>query len=270
MNGFTRKALLSGVLVLGGCATKGDLQRVEDQLVLSRQETARRDSAAAADLADIMALQQRILDSLAQGQRRLAAMQGSLQSFKGDMNTELYNVQQQLVQVQALTGQSQQRLTELRTQLDARGEQVAAASRNEGTAGTPDSARPAPAGPSADQMYEASLNQLRRGSPGTARMGFQQFVKTFPADPRVADATFFIGESFAGDTPDSAAVYYAQVAKDYPRSARAPSALYKLGLLAERAKDPAAAKGYYQRVIKNYPTSDEAALARDRLKSVGS
>jgi tol-pal system protein YbgF len=119
-------------------------------------------------------------------------------------------------------------------------------------------------------MYEGSLNQLRRGSPGTARMGFQQFVKTFPSDPRVADATFFIGESFAGESPDSAAVYYTEVAKNFPKSSRAPSALYKLGLLAERAKDPAAAKGYYQRVIKNYPASDEAALARDRLKSVGS
>jgi len=267
---FTRRTLLSGVLTLGACASKGDLQRVEDQLVLSRQETARRDSAAAADLADIMALQQRILDSLGQGQRRLAAVQGSLQAFKGDMNTELYNVQQQLVQVQALTGQSQQRLTDLRTQLDARSEQLSAANRADATAGPADSGKVAATGPSADQMYEASLNQLRRGSPGTARMGFQQFVKAFPSDPRVADATFFIGESFASDAPDSAAVYYAQVAKDFPKSSRAPSALYKLGLLAERAKDPAAAKGYYQRVIKNYPASDEAALARDRLKSVGS
>ena len=270
MTRFTRSTLLSGVLALGACATKGDLQRVEDQLVLSRQETARRDSAAAADLADIMALQQRILDSLGQGQRRLAALQGSLQAFKGDMNTELYNVQQQLVQVQALTGQSQQRLTDLRTQIDARSEQMGAANRADAATGAADSGKPAATGPSADQMYEASLNQLRRGSPGTARMGFQQFVKTFPSDPRVADATFFIGESFAGDTPDSAAVYYTQVAKDFPKSTRAPSALYKLGLLAERAKDPAAAKAYYQRVIKNYPASDEAALARDRLKSVGS
>jgi tol-pal system protein YbgF len=268
LNRFTRSTLLSGVLALGACATKGDLQRVEDQLVLSRQEAARRDSAAAADLADIMALQQRMLDSLGQGQRRLVALQNSLQSFKGDMNTELYNVQQQLVQVQALTGQSQQRLTDLRTQLDARSEQMGAAARAD--AGGADSARPAATGPSADQMYEGSLNQLRRGSPGTARMGFQQFVKAFPADPRVADATFFIGESFAGDLPDSAAVYYAVVAKSYPKSNRAPSALYKLGLLAERAKDPAAARGYYQRVVKNYPASDEAALARDRLKSVGS
>ena len=38
---------------------------------------------------------------------------------KGDLATDLYNIQQQLVQLQELTGQSQQRLSELRTQLEA-------------------------------------------------------------------------------------------------------------------------------------------------------
>ena len=52
---------------------------------------------------------------------------------------ELYNVEQQLVAVQELTGQSQQRLTELRTQLEQRSEQIAA----QGTAPAPGSPAPA-------------------------------------------------------------------------------------------------------------------------------
>jgi hypothetical protein len=40
--------------------------------------------------------------------------------LKGDLSTDLYNLQQQLVQLPELTGQSQQRLTELRTRLEAR------------------------------------------------------------------------------------------------------------------------------------------------------
>jgi TolA-binding protein len=42
-----------------------------------------------------------------------------------------------------------------------------------------------------------------------------------------------------------------------------------VGLLAERRKDAAAAKDAYQRVIRQYPQSNEAALARDRLKTLG-
>lgn len=260
-----RLLALGAALLLVGCASKGDLRRVEDQLVLSRQDAVRRDSANAARLSQILVMQRQIYDSLAQTQRAVSALSVQLQGFQGSVSNDLYSVNQQLVQVQALTGQSQQRLTELRTQLDARSEQLGAA-RTDGAAG----AESAPAGgPSADQMYEASLGQLRKGSPGTARMGFQQFVRTYPQDPRLPDALYFIGESYAAESPDSASAYYGQVVSGYPKSVRAATSLYKLGLVAERRKDLEGARGFYQRVTKEYPASDEAALARDRLKSLG-
>lgn len=260
-----RLAALGLMTLVAGCASKGDLRRVEDQMILSRQEAARRDTVAANRLNDILVLQRRLSDSLELATRSIGTLAAQFQGFRGDVSNDLYNVQQQLVQVQALTGQSQQRLTELRTQLDARSEQMSAARTDAAAPG--DSTRPA--GPSADQMYEASLSQLRRGSPGTARMGFQQFIKNYGQDPRLADALYFIGESYAADSPDSAAAYYGQVVSGYPRSTRAATSLYKLGLVAERRKDVEGAKGFYQRVIKEYPASDEAALARDRLKSLG-
>ncbi len=257
--------LAAVVLLLAGCASKGDLRRIEDQLVLSRQEAARRDTASASRLNEILTLQRRLSDSLGQATRTVVALSAQLQGFRGDVSNDLYNVQQQLVQVQALTGQSQQRLTELRTQLDARSEQISAAKPEPSAPG--DSTRPS--GPSADQIYEASLSQLRKGSPGTARMGFLQFVRSYGQDPRLPDALYFIGESYATESPDSAAGYYGQVVSGFPRSARAATSLYKLGLVAERRKDVEGAKGFYQRVTKEYPSSDEAALARDRLKSLG-
>ncbi|MEP6572126.1 MAG: tetratricopeptide repeat protein [Gemmatimonadota bacterium] len=260
-------------LALGGCASKGDLRRVEDQLVLSRAERMRSDSARAAQLTEVLAMQRRILDSLGSTERNVrAAVQSSLQSFKGDFTSDLYNIQQQLVQVQALTGQSQQRLTELRTQLEARSEQLHAtptAPADTARASGATSSAPAANNPSADQVYEASLQQLRRGSPETARSGFREFLKTYSSDQRVPDVVYFIGESFAADQPDSAALYYAQVIQTAPTSPRAATSLYKLGLLADRRKDADSARTYFQRVVKEYPKSDEAALARDRLKSPG-
>jgi tol-pal system protein YbgF len=170
------------------------------------------------------------------------------------------------VQLQELTGQSQQRLTELRTRLEARGAQIEAGP-------TPgDSARPMPEGgaaASADQMYEASLAQLRRGSLSTARLGLREMLRQYPTSERAPDALYFIGQSFAAENPDSAAAYYRQVVDKYAASPRAASALYNLGLLAERRKDNAGARDAYQRVTQKYPQSDEAALARDRLKALG-
>jgi tol-pal system protein YbgF len=190
------------------------------------------------------------------------------------MANDLISIQQQLVQIQALTGQSQVRLTELQTQLEARSEQLnAAPPAAADTTTAPVAGQPAPGpaagGPSAEQMYAASLQQLRRGSPGTARMGFRELLRQYPTHARAPDATYFVGETFAAEAPDSAAFYYARVVESYPQSPRASSALYKLGLLAERRKDVDAARGYFQRVVRDYPRSDEAALARDRLKTLG-
>jgi tol-pal system protein YbgF len=246
---------------LGACVSKGDVQMVQGEVALLRAETLRRDSTRAAELAEVIQMQQRIMDSLAVSQR-------SVGQLKGDLSSDLYNIQQQLVQLQELTGQSQQRLSELRTQLEARSAQLESSPAAPAAPG--DSAQPeGGASASADQMYEASLAQLRRGSTGTARLGLREMLRTYPSSPRAPDALYFVGQSFAAENPDSAAAYYTQVVDKYPTSPRAGSALYNLGLLAERRKDTARAREAYQRVVEKYPQSDEAALARDRLKALG-
>jgi tol-pal system protein YbgF len=241
---------------LSGCVSKSDVQRVQDDVALFKAESARRDSARAAQLGEVIRIQQRILDSITTGRKAVGQL-------RGDLASDLYNIQQQLVQLQELTGQSQQRLSELRTQLEARGEQIA-------TTSSSDTAKPgAASAASADQMYEASLAQLRRGSTSTARLGLREMLRLYPNSERAGDALYFIGQSFAAERPDSAAAYYEQVVQKYPASSRAGSALYNLGLLAERRKDTKKAKDAYQRVVQKYPQSDEAALARDRLKALG-
>ena len=251
-------ALVAGA-GLAGCVTKGDVQMVQGEVALLRADVARRDSARAADLDEVLRLQRQVMDSLTSSRRAVAQL-------KGDLSTDLYNIQQQLVQLQELTGQSQQRLTELRTRLEARGAQIETAPPMPG-----DSARPTPEGgaASADQMYEASLAQLRRGSLSTARLGLREMIRQYPTSERAPDALYFIGQSFASENPDSAAAYYRQVVDRHAASPRAASALYNLGLLAERRKDTAGARDAYQRVAEKYPQSDEAALARDRLKALG-
>jgi tol-pal system protein YbgF len=248
------------------CASSGDVRRVENEVALLRAETARQDSAGAVRLGEIIRLQQRIMDSLGLAVR----------SLRGDTQQDLYNIAQQLVQLQELTGQSQQRLTELRTQLEARGAEISVANTSPAPAPAPTSGDTTkPAGPAsvptatADQMYEASVAQLRRGSMATARIGLRQLLQTYPNSERVPDAIYFLGQSFAAESPDSAASYYKQVVESYPQSPRASAALYNLGLLAERRKDVAGAKAAYQRVLQQYPRSGEAALARDRLKALG-
>jgi tol-pal system protein YbgF len=249
---------LGGALVVMGCATKGDVQTVQGEVALLRAEMARRDSTRAAQLTDVIRMQMATMDSVTAARRAVSQL-------KGELSPDLYNIQQQLVQIQELTGQSQQRLTEIKGQVEARGAML------ESTPASGDTAGPISSGgnATADQMYEASLAQLRRGSLSTGRMGLREMLRTYPTSERAADANYFIGQSYASENPDSALAYYTIVVDKYAASPRAPSALYNIGLIAERRKDTAKARDAFTRVTQAYPKSNEAELARDRLKTLG-
>lgn len=269
-----RRSLLSLglVLTLGGCATRGDVRRLEDTVLLLRADQTRRDSAHISALQSLSALTTSTQDSV-------VAIRAQIATIKGDLSGELYRIAQQLVQVQELTGQSQQRLTELRTQLEARGEQIAEPrptlpgtpnpAGGQTTAPVTASVDTSSTAPTADQIYQASLVQLRAGRVSTARTGFRELLRRYPQSSRAADATYFIGESFAADRPDSAQRFYEQVVDRFATSPRAATALYKLGLLAEQRRDVAGARTLYNRILSAYASSDEADLARDRLRSLG-
>jgi tol-pal system protein YbgF len=247
----SRSSLVAALGLVAGCALKGDVRKVELQVQSLRAELAKSDSVRAAERDSILA-------AVRLAQQALTAQQAYLVQLRGDVRTELTAVQQQLVAVSELTGQSQQRLTEMRTRLEARQQQPDPAP----AAGVPVGPSGNPAGPGPDQMYDLSLQQYRRGSVSTARLGFREFLRVFPTHERAADALFYVGESFEKEAPDSAVAVYDQVVKAYPNSPRAPSALYKLGLLAEQRGDKTAARTFYARVIAGYARSPEADLAR--------
>lgn len=250
---------LLGLGLLAGCALRGDVRKVELQVEALRSELARSDTARRIERDSIV----RILASL---QAVLATQQTALLQIRGDVRTDLQGVQQQLGTLQELTGQSQQRLSELRSRI---GSQPSQPTTLFDTAGATPPAGAMASGLGPDQMYDLSLQQYRRGSFSTARLGFREFLRLHPADERAPDALYFVGESFAPENSDSAAAVYEEVVRSFPNSPRAPSGLYKLGLLAEQKGDRAAARTFYARVVAGYPRSDEANLARDKLQRLG-
>ena len=243
-----RNALLLSLGLTAGCALKGDVRKVELQVQALKADL---DSNAAVRKAE----HDTVLNTVRVLQQALSTQQAYLVQLRGDLRTELIAVEQQLVAIQELTGQSQQRLTELRSRLETRASQPDPNAVPVGPSGNP-------AGPGPDQMYDASLQQYRRGSNATARLGFREFLRVYPTHERAPDALYYIGESFEQSAPDSAAAVYDQLVKGYPNSSRAPSALYKLGRLAEGRGDKTAARNFYSRVISAYPRSPEADLAR--------
>lgn len=241
----------------GACfATRDDVRVLQSDIVAMRAEQARADSLLHQQVSQLMLLLNAVDDSVATLSSRLVRLQG-------DVRGDLYALGQQVLQVQELTGQSQRRLQELRSSLEARGQEIASQQTPQGDPAA--AARAAQPGPA--QLFQLSLDQLRRGSAGAARSGFEQLISEHPSSDLVPEAWFYLGEAHSVEGNASAAdSAYATVVSRFPRSPRASTALYKRALLLEGRGETAAARTMLNQVIERYPRSDEAALARERLR----
>ncbi|MBA2291418.1 MAG: tetratricopeptide repeat protein [Gemmatimonadales bacterium] len=247
-------------LGLGACATPAQVRRVETQLAVMERNQARADSARAAELTQIISLQHRLIDSLNAASRTIAVV-------KGEISAEFTESRRQMLQVQTLMGQSQQRLTELRNQLEARSDVPVPGQPATTPVQAGDAVIGIPAGtPSAEVMYSQAQRQLAQGSMATARSAFRDVLRYYPASSRIPDALFGIAETFTAQ-PDSARLYYSDVERLHPRSAAAPRALFKLGVIEEQRGNRTQARVYYQRVVDRYPDWEDIDLVRDRLRS---
>jgi len=248
---LSRFAPLASVVLAGCLASKTDIALLQTDLQTFRTEAARGDSARRAQIDQVLAQVIRSNDSIRAISARLARLQS-------DASSNFYEMNRQILALQELSGQSQRRLQELRGAVEERVQ----------TAPAPgDSAAPAAPGPG--QLFQSSLDQLRRGSVSTARSGFEELLRTYPTYEDAPEALVYIAETYAAERNQAAAdSVYGLVVQRYPRSPKAATALYKRAQVLRSAGQNAAARAAFERIVREYPRSDEAALARDQLRTL--
>jgi len=259
---LTIAALPGVVLALGGCfATQQDVQVLQQDVAAVRAQNAAADSARARQLDRVIAQLGTLRDSMNIVSTRLT-------QFRTDASTSLSSVEQQMLQVQELTGQSQRKLQEVRASLDARQEATAAAAPAPDSAGAAAAAgAPKDVTPGPNQLFQLARQQMLQGSNSAARSAFEDLISKYPKSDMAPEAQFYIAETYAAEGNTSAAdSVYARVAAKYGNSPRAATAVYKRAILAQTSGHTARARQLFNQVIRRFPHSDEAALARDRLR----
>ena len=245
-------------MATGACmATRNDVRILQQDLSVMRAEAAQRDSARDRRMQELLAILGRSNDSLLVVSQRLVR-------FQGDALDDTKKIQEMLIQVQELTGQSQRVIRELRSDLEQRAAEAPVPAAVPG-----DTTTRAPAGPGPTQLYEQATAQLRRGSTGAARDAFTQLLTRYPQSDLVPDAQYYVAETFAAENKVAQAdSTYRVVATRWPNAPRTANALYKLGLSLERQGKTAEARAALEDVVKRFPRSDEAQLARERLQEL--
>jgi tol-pal system protein YbgF len=240
-----------------------------------RSESQRSAQAQAQALTETARILQAVSDSLT----RLSSRQ---LAFEGDARGEFRRVNEQLIQVQQLLGQSASIVRSLRADLEAAGRTPVPPSEAVTTpppATVPATSRdatppvagavPAPGLPGPNTLYQDGQDHMRRGSYASARIAFGDLLLNYPSSDVAPEAQYLIAESYAAERNLPAAeTAYAAVVSKYPESVRAAEAMYKRASTFIEQGNIAAAKPLLEMVIKQYPNSDVADFAKERLASL--
>lgn len=234
-----------------GCATKRDVRDLREQVAAMQ---ARQDS-----LLQVLAQQNRtLMDSIRQTHEMVLRV-------RGDLGNQLVQMEQQLIQIQELTGQSQQQLAILRQQVSSRGEYFSTPPEPQGTGGG--EAAPAGSGTDPEQLYRVGMEQLQRGNARVARQAFETIVKDHATHERAPDAQLQVAETYYQERNyDAALKALDRVVEMFPSSPAARRAVYRAGVIAEEQGNIPKARSYFQRVESGWPGSEEAELAREKLR----
>src|SRR3954463_3469358 len=256
----TPLALSILVFAMSGCffATKQDIDRLQQDITGARVSSSAADSVQRAQLIEVMRDQRTLSDSIATLSRRLAVMRTASEG-------ELTAIKQDISQLQDLSGQSEQRLRDVRAALEEKNQQPAPTSNTDSVGGAPaDNGGPGPL-----QLLQAGRDQLLKGRNASARSAFSELIAKYPKSEYVPEAMFYTAQAFTAERNfDAADDEYASLITRFPSSPRIPTAMYKRALRLQSTKKTAEAKKLYQDIIKRFPRSDEAALADERLQSI--
>jgi tol-pal system protein YbgF len=259
----TAVAAFTAMATTGCFASKSDLDQLRDEMNTVRAETSSADSVRAMQMVQILSTLRAVNDTLAALSTRVTRVRAESQSGMRDLHD-------QLGQVQEATGQSQQRLQEMRAAIDQRNRTAAPPPAPPPVPGAaPDTSRRATDAPGPNELFQIGRDQLARGGNSAARAAFTDLLARYPESDLAADAQFYLAESLAAEGKAAAAdTAYATVGTRYPTSLRAATALYKRGVSQQKAGRTTTAKKTFNEVIRLFPESDEAALARERLRGM--
>ncbi len=252
--------------VLAGCASKGDVQFVHDEM---RRLAARQDTTLRV-----------LIDAVERGDRAtrdsLLAVSEFLFDWRGDVASRLSGVQDQQRRLAEYVGQNQRSLAAVREELIAQrrrlDERLAAAGGDEAAAAVAQSEEAAPPpgdGDAAGQAFDAARRQFNLGNMGVARRAFEAFLDRFPNSSLAPGAHIHLGELLSLEERFPEAIEaYLEVPERFPTAGQVPDALYRASLVHRETEDFDAERELLERLVGTYPEHRHAESARERLEEI--
>lgn len=259
---------LAALLLLPSCVSSGDLERLEDRIIDLQDEVQalKRQSSSKDEVerlnAELAQKTQSILRSNADLSVKVDAVQDRIENTQGSIEQTNYRIDRIVQQI----AQNEREIEILKSML--RSSQPPGSEPTIQEEVIVGGGRPAAGDPI--QLYQAAYRDYQRGNWDLAIEGFEDFLDESPDSDLADNASYWIGESYYSQQKYRQAIErFDQVVSRYPQSDRVPAALLKKGLAYLELGQRAQGIVQLQYVVHEHPASPEAALAREKLRSLG-
>lgn len=270
-------ALLALALLAGGaasgCVSTKDVEAIQTQLADIQRQVMQlqMQTPSKTEVEGLSSSVGRQTDALLRSEAdmqlkidQLSAQLEQLQTRLEDTNTRLSNVSQQI----AATNQELKAFREL-PRFQPADPAAGVADPNAPDATPPQPQQQVGADPKA--LYEAAYSDYVRGSYDLAIRQFQEYLANFPETDLSDNAAYWIGECYYRQRKFKQAIAaFERVLENYSASDKVPSAMLKKGYSHLELGEKTPGQAQLQKVIREFPKSDEASLARQRLRELGS
>lgn len=269
-----RGGVVALALLLGACwfpKERGDRLEQRVERIEGESPTAQLDAERSA----IREQSRRVDGMLAEVDKRLKELETGGKA-RAEPSARQGEVAEELKRLRGMLEQQGQRLDAQGQRLEAMEKALAQSRRSAGerVAGPRPVVVPkAPSPREAPPMSEDKAGYLAfgreqelKGEKTVARELYEQYVKEFPSDPTTAEAHFRLGELAYGERRYRDAILsFGKVAREFPRSDRAPDALLRTAesMLKLDMKNEAVA--VLSEVPQRYPGTSAAARAKKQL-----
>jgi tol-pal system protein YbgF len=120
-----------------------------------------------------------------------------------------------------------------------------------------------------DELYQKGLDTFKSGDAQKARELLTRFIERNPNHPMVANAHYWLGETYYSEKKyDQAILEFQEIIKNFPDKEKVPAAELKQGMAFKELGDRKSARYLFKKVIDDFPASDEAKIAKEKLKSL--
>ena len=120
-----------------------------------------------------------------------------------------------------------------------------------------------------EALYQKGLDAQRAGNPQQARELLSRFIETYPKHDLVANARYWVGETYYSEKNfEQAILEFQQLIKNYPGKEKVPAAMLKQAMAFKELGDKKSARYVYNKLLVEHPESAEAKLAKEKLREL--